>query len=154
MDKDQQIEKIVAELMDRLGVSAVIQVDTQEEEEKPYFNIDITLDENGSHLIGYRGNTLESITTLLKLMLPAELQEYGVVVDVNGYRRARIEYLKDLTHKAVAEVNTTNQSIVLLPMKPWERRVVHMTISDDYGLATESMGEEPNRSVVIKPKSE
>ncbi len=147
----QQFEKLISQLLDLLKVQAVIQVDVQTLEDRKYLNVKLTVDDGGAELIGHHGSTLESLSTVLSMLMPRSEDQYGVVLDVNGYRDARSKYIEDVTRKAIEQVLSSSQPVALLPMKPWERRIVHMTVSEKHDVITESQGDEPERRVVIKP---
>jgi len=147
----QQFEKLVAQLLDLLNVQATIQVDMQDLDNRKYLDVKLNIEDGSAELIGHHGSILESLSTVLSMIMPRGEENIGVVLDVNGYRDARSKYIEDLTHKAIQEVISTQLPIVLAPMKPWERRIVHNTVGEKYEVVTESQGEEPERKVVIKP---
>jgi len=74
-----------------------------------------------------------------------------VLIDINDYRKSRTNYLMDLARQAVGRVRNTQKAEALVPMTPYERRVVHMELASCPDITTESIGEEPHRRVVIKP---
>ena len=77
-------------------------------------------------------------------------EELNLILDVNDYRKSRAIYLIDLAKQAVNRVRNTQKAEALLPMTSYERRVVHMELASCPDIATESIGEEPYRRVVIK----
>jgi spoIIIJ-associated protein len=147
----QQFEKLVAQLLELLNVQATIQVDVQALDDRKYLDVKLNVEDGGAELIGHHGSILESLSTVLSMIMPRGEENFGVVLDVNGYRDARSKYIEDITHKAIEEVISSQLPIVLAPMKPWERRIVHNTVGEKYDVVTESQGEEPERKVVIKP---
>ncbi len=149
----EQFQANVAQLLSLLNLKATVVVDEQELEGRKYFEVKINTEDNGAELIGHHGSTLDSIAVILGLLIPATEERYSVLLDINGYRDERTKYIEDLTAKAVDQVVNNNQSIVLQPMKPWERRIVHMALAERTDISTESQGEEPDRRVVIKPAS-
>ncbi|WP_287194048.1 RNA-binding cell elongation regulator Jag/EloR [Syntrophothermus sp.] len=104
-------------------------------------------------LIGRKGETLNSLQFLLGLMVNKDRQEkVRVVLDVEDYRLKREESLKNLALKLSDKVKRTRKSIVMRPMSPQERRIVHTVLQNDPSIVTFSQGEEPNRKVVISLK--
>ncbi len=105
-------------------------------------------------LIGKNGKTLDAIQTLLKNYINLFTDEhYVVLVDIGGYKEQRKKQLEILATKTAKEVAKTRVSARLGKMNAYERRVIHTKLADWRDVTTESEGEEPNRCVVIKPKS-
>lgn len=146
----QKIESTLARILDLLGFSATIQVDVSEAEDRKYFEVRINVSDNASELIGNHGRNLEALTTVLNMLIPDDMRTYSILLDINGYRDERVKYIQDLTKKAIAQVKSSGQPVELLPMKPWERRVVHMSVVDSTDIMTESIGDGSDRRVVIK----
>lgn len=147
----EQFQANIAQLLSLLGVEATVQVDPLELEGRKYFEVKVDAGESGAELIGHHGAVLDSLSVVLGLLIPASEERYSVLLDINGYRDERTKYIEDLTAKALDQVVNNNQSIVLQPMKPWERRIVHMALAERTDIVTESQGEDPDRRVVIRP---
>jgi spoIIIJ-associated protein len=111
------------------------------------------LDINGDDLgilIGRRGLTMASLQYLLNLAVNKRYRSTSPFqVDVEGYRRRREEWLRDLAFRMAERVRSTGRSITLEPMPPNERRIVHLTLAKDPTVATESVGEGERRKVAI-----
>lgn len=104
-------------------------------------------------LIGRKGETLNSVQFLVGLMVNREVDEkVRVVLDVEDYRLRREESLQSLAVKLSEKVKRTRRSVVMRPMSPQERRVVHTALQGDPEIVTFSQGDEPNRKVVISLK--
>ncbi|MEN3357512.1 MAG: spoIIIJ-associated protein [Mycobacteriales bacterium] len=103
-------------------------------------------------LIGASGVTLEALQELTRL---AVQQQTGVrsrlMLDIGGYRARRRTALADIARSAASDVLSTSQAVRLDAMNPFERKVVHDTISVIDGVRSESEGEEPERRVVVMP---
>jgi spoIIIJ-associated protein len=113
--------------------------------------LDISGDDLGL-LIGWRGETLRALQTALNLMLGEEASEgRRVILDVERYRARREEQVRELALRLAMRVKRSGERYTLDPMHAYERRVIHMTLSDDPGVRTESSGSEPARRVVIHP---
>jgi len=154
MELLNKVKKIVQEVLTQLTLSdSDVKVELKAgDNDKNYIKIELTGD-NLRELIGYHGKNIDALQQLLSLLLRKELQQesLGLILDINKYKEKRTEYIKDLAKKAALEVMQTKQSVELVPMKPFERRIIHLTIKDEEGLESESIGEDDQRRVVIKP---
>jgi len=105
-------------------------------------------------LIGRRGDTLDSLQFLINLMVNKQnIQRKKIIIDVEGYRNRREETLVSLAHRLAEKVKRTGRKVVLEPMSPHERRIIHVALQDNNHIATYSEGEEPYRKIVIVPKN-
>lgn len=115
----------------------------------------ITVDgDNAGVLIGHHGETLEAIQYLANLAankkVAGEKREYvRVTVDVEGYRAKREASLRALARRMSAKVIKNKKSVMLEPMNPYERRIIHSEVQGIAGVSTNSIGSENNRRVVI-----
>ncbi len=106
-----------------------------------------------SHLIGYKGKTIESLQSLLNAMLQREDEEFAkIFVEINGYKKQKEEKLKKLANKMADNVMRFRKPIRLEPMSAYERLIIHTELAKRNDVETESIGEEPRRRVVIKKK--
>lgn len=104
-------------------------------------------------LIGRRGDTLEALQFLTNLAVSKKLSEkIRIVIDVEGYRQRREETLIRLAKRLSDKVKRTGNRVVLEPMNPHERRIIHTALQDDTRISTFSEGDEPNRRIVISLK--
>ena len=104
-------------------------------------------------LIGRKGERLSALQHLVNLMLSKEMGAWTrVLVDVQDYRGRRERQLRELADRAAARVVETGKMLQLEPMPALERRWIHLTLRDHAGVATQSIGEEPNRRVVLVPR--
>jgi spoIIIJ-associated protein len=104
-------------------------------------------------LIGRRGDTLDALQYLTNLAVAKQLSEkVRIIVDVEGYRQRREETLVRLAKRLSDKVKRTGNKVVLEPMNPHERRIIHTALQDDNRITTFSEGEDPNRRVVISLK--
>lgn len=124
-------------------------------EDKNTVNIRITGTKMGN-VIGYRGETLDSLQYLVSLVVNKnhDIPYKRVILDVENYRAKREETLKRVAEKAAYKVKKISRAYKLEPMNPYERRIIHSALQDRDGIFTYSEGEEPFRRVVvdIKPK--
>lgn len=154
---ESEIEVFVANLFHNLGIDAVIKVDQQgfnEEKNLHYILVSLDVDEDEApNVIGYHGTRLDSFSNIISMLnLDTELR-FSVIFDVNGYRKRREERVVEIAANAAKEAIETSTEVVLSPMKPWERRVIHNHLSDRTDVSSSSIGEGEDRKVVIKPES-
>jgi len=103
-------------------------------------------------LIGEDGQTLAEIQRLLKAILKRKIEEpFFIDLDINGYKKKKAEYLKELARSVADEVALTKTEKSLPPMPTYERRVIHLELAGRSDVTTESLGQEPERRIVIKP---
>lgn len=104
-------------------------------------------------LIGRRGETLDALQFILGLIVNRRReQKIRVILDVENYRKKREESLEALALKLSDKVKRTKKNVIMRPMNPQERRIVHTALQRDPQIITFSMGDEPNRKVVISLK--
>ena len=115
-------------------------------------NIKIFSDHNAV-LIGKNGYTISALQTIVRQILFNEIEDYvNVILDVENYKEKKIKGIEILAKRTAREVAKTKVEAKLDSMNSYERRIVHSLLSEDKYVYTESVGEEPNRCVVIKPK--
>lgn len=133
-------------LFDKLGVEADMDITMEED----LVNIKLTGEDVGI-IIGRRGETLDALQYLLSLVINRYTPEYTrVILDVGDYRQKRAESLRRLARKVAAKVARTKKNITLEAMNPYERRIIHSSLQGFPNVNTYSIGEEPNRKVVIR----
>lgn len=104
-------------------------------------------------LIGRRGETLNALEYLVNLCVNKDqAQKYRVILDVEGYRKRREETLERLALKLAEKVKQKGRNVILEPMNPQERRIIHTVLQGRNDIYTYSEGEEPFRKIVISPR--
>lgn len=104
-------------------------------------------------LIGEQGRTLVELQKILGKIIRKKLGEQIFLdLDINQYKKKKIEYLKEMAQSMADQVALQKEEKALFPMSSFERRIIHMTLRERQDIKTESTGEEPERRVVIKPK--
>lgn len=117
--------------------------------DKSYIYVDINGD-NTSYLIGYRGEVLNSLQTILNCIIRNEnIDKVKVILNVSGYKEKRKKSLEELAEKISKTVIRTGKKITLEPMPAYERKIIHSKLQNNSKVTTESIGEEPNRKIVI-----
>lgn len=105
-------------------------------------------------LIGRHGQTLEALQTILGVMANRVAQDrIRVTLDVEKYRERRREELKELAERVAQKAVSRGEPVVLRPMTPFERKVVHVALHDNPDVETYSDGEEPYRRITVEPVS-
>lgn len=145
----KRLDKILKELFSITGDK---ELEYKLEKGKNQINLTITGDKV-SHLIGYKGKTIESFQSLLNAMLQRENEESAkVFVEVNDYKKRKEEKLKILANKMANNVIKFRKPIRLEPMSAYERLIIHTELAKREDVETESQGEEPRRRIVIRKK--
>lgn len=159
---EEDVAVIATELLTQtvtlIGLKAGIQTtwrsggDEFHEHDERYLLLDIQGEDLGA-LIGRRGEALESLQFLLRLMVNQRLRRWqNIVVDVEGYKERRVNQLKQLALRTASQVASTGRAVALEPMPPNERRIVHIALRDQPDVYTESSGEGERRKVQIIAK--
>ncbi len=109
--------------------------------------------DNNNILIGKEGKTLQALTTLVKQVIYNKIGEYPyILLDVENYKEKNEERLIRSAKKIAKEVAKTKVEVELENMNSYQRRIIHNALGESNKVYTESVGEEPNRHIVIKPK--
>lgn len=150
-----KFDEIVKFIKDTLyDIAKYIGIDINLEVRKREDQITIKMfSDNNNILIGKGGRTLMALQTYIKQLLYNTTQEkISFVLDVENYKEKRIKGIEYLAKRIAKEVANTKVDVTLDSMNSYERRIVHEALSKDRYVYTESIGEEPNRCVVIKYK--
>ena len=143
------IKKTVEEFFQKFAFDVEINVLPEKEGNVP---IDIKTEEP-QILIGESGQTLAEIQHLLKSILRKKISEpFYINLDVNNYKEKKYEYLKELAVSTADEVSLSKKEKELQPMPAQERRIIHLELAERQDIVTDSLGQEPERRVVIRPK--
>ncbi len=104
-------------------------------------------------LIGQGGIVLNTIQKLLSKILKKKNQgDFFVDLDINEYKEKKYAYLREIANSVADEVTLSKKKKELEPMPAYQRRIIHLELAKRNDVATESVGEEPERRVIIKPK--
>lgn len=141
-------EEVIKEFLGKIDIKATASVESSDE------SIEVVLEtEESGIIIGYHGETLESLQLLMSLAVSKRIGRFvRVMLDVGGYRQQRTEYLEQLVSQMKESVISENREKIINSLKSWERRVVHMILKDDPDVVTESEGTGRDRVLVIKPR--
>ena len=146
----KNVEKFLRELINKIGEKN-IEIEVKNDEKNTIL-VNIT-GENANFLIGYRGEVLNSLQTLLIAIAGRNLKEkIHVNVDILGYREKRKVVLENLAQRMANNVIKNKKSITLEPMPAYERKIIHTKLQESDKVKTESIGEGERRRVVISLK--
>jgi spoIIIJ-associated protein len=140
---------VVRDILSGAGLDAQVSYSQEEED----INIDVTGDDLG-FAIGRRAQTLDAIQLIAYLVSAKAVdpdERRRVSVDIDEYRAAREEELFDLADRAVRDAISSGQAVELKPMTSNERRSVHHYLIDNGDVDTHSVGEDPDRRIVVTP---
>lgn len=153
MEQDETekiIKEIIREIVSRMGFEAEIEIKKDEAGEGALvYNIKT---EDSAFLIGQYGINLQSLQHLVRLLVKNKTEEkVNFVVDVNMYRQEKNESIGKMAREMAEQAVREGRAVVLRPMSAYERRLVHLELSENTQIKTESVGEGEDRKVVIKP---
>lgn len=142
-------EKLV-NILREMGYQAEVEI--QVKQDIPTYRI---YSNNDSLLIGKGGKNLEALQIVLRQMVNTETGiNYKFFLDVSDYKEKNEHHLEVLARRLAREVATTKIEVKMDSMNSYERRIVHNVLTNNKKVYTESVGEEPNRCVVIKPRED
>ena len=142
---------VVGHILEAAGVNVTRTLRAASDPESGGPIIDLAGEDSGL-LIGRRGQTLQALQFLVNLIVRKQFDGVRVVLDVENYRQRREASLQEMAVKIAERVTQTNRSITLEPMPPADRRIIHTSLTDHPGVATESTGDGDGRKVTILPK--
>lgn len=143
----QTIENEAKRFFEKLGMGSSFEV---EEGEDGVVAVRVTVEEP-EMFIGERGQTLFEMQHIFKSMVRKKVSEpTHLYLDVNDYRKNKEEYLRELARNAADEVALFRRQKELPPMPAAERRIIHMELAGRDDVVSESIGEGPDRRVVVK----
>ena len=146
-DPFAKAKNYVLTILASLGVNdAEISVEADDEDVR----ISINCGDDYGSVIGRRGETLDAIQYLTRLVINRGNEDYKrVSINVGNYREKRENTLRSLARKNAAKVRKYGRNVVLEPMNPYERRIIHTTVQDIEGVTSHSVGSDSDRKVVI-----
>jgi len=156
--KDKEILKLVEEEIEKLSSLLNIEserfVDIEDgEEDMKYIKVRFEGEDLG-YMIGNRGRHLDSLQFILQVILGRKLTEdvnFRVFVDVGGYRKEKDDKLEQMALEKADNARILGEPIELPPMKPSDRRIIHLALMKFKDISTESVGEGMDRHIIITP---
>ncbi len=144
------IKSLLVDILYAMGYQSEIEV--QMKEDVPTYRI---YSNHDALLIGKNGKNLNALTHILNQMIKKEIgTSYKFLLDVSDYKEKNDKHLEALARKLAKEVASTKVEVKMDSMNSYQRRVVHNALTNNKYVYTESIGEEPNRAVVIKPRED
>lgn len=142
------IKEVITEITKLMGATVNLEIRRRED------NITIKIFSNhNAVLIGKNGYTVDALQTIIRQIVQNATKSYvGIILDIENYKDKKNKNIEYLAKKIAKEVANTKVEAKLDSMNSYERRIVHSILSENKYVYTESIGEEPNRCVVIKPK--
>lgn len=149
-DLKDDIKNFLAELLLNLGLEVTLESKLRENQ------IIINMNSNNNPLlIGKNGQTLKALETIVRQYVLKEFKSCPIIsLDVENYKIKQQKRIERLAKNVAREVSKTKIEVALENMNSFERRLVHNILSDNKYVYTESVGEDPNRHVIIKPKND
>ena len=151
--------RVLTTLLEKMKTPAEVAAQTAETAlehdrlDSPTLVLDIRGEDLGG-LIGRRGETLDHLQYLARLLIAKEIGHYiNLVIDVEGYKSHRVQVLQQLAQRMAERVVSLQKPVALEPMPANERRIIHLTLRDHPDVRTESVGSGDNRKVTIIPKN-
>lgn len=149
-DINDYIKSVVLKIVTDMGFDAKIETKVRDD----ILNLTIYSD-NNNLLIGRDGKNMNALSTIVKQIIQNELgMYYKFNLDVGEYKLKQQKNLERMAKRIAREVAKSKVEVKLDPMNSYERRIVHNILNDDRYVYTESVGEEPNRCVVIKIRND
>lgn len=144
----ETVEKLIEQVFSLLEIEGTFVVDEHNEV------LDVIMETKDTGLIiGYHGEILESLQLIISLAIAKKLDRYvRISIDVDGYKKNRSEYLEKLALQIKEKALSEGKEQVLLSLKSWERRIIHLHLQNDDQVTSESSGEGKERVLIVKPK--
>lgn len=147
-DVQNYIKETISEILKLMGIETNFEVRRRDK------TISIKLfSNNNAILIGKNGRTIGALQTIIRQIVSNQINEkLSILLDVENYKEKKEKNIEYLAKKTAREVAKTKVEVTMDSMNSYERRIVHEALANDKYVYTESIGEEPNRKVVIKLK--
>lgn len=144
----ENLEKFLKEFVSKLPENTKYEIISEESGLKV-----LITNSNLGYLIGYRGETLYSLQNIMTVIAGKGIeQKVRVILDIEGYKAKREKTLEDLAEKVAKTVIRTKKPVRLEPMQAYERKIIHSKLQQNSRVETTSVGEEPNRRIVVSLK--
>lgn len=145
----EYLKKIIKSTLKDMGIDVEIEISMNNN--VPTYRL---FSSNDALIIGKDGKNLKALTVVINQILQKEIEQpYKFLLDVSDYQKRSDKHIENLTKKIAKEVKETQIEVKMDRMNSYQRRIVHNILSNNKYVYTESIGEEPNRCVVIKPKN-
>lgn len=151
-EQNEIIKKTIEELLSKMGFASTVEIDDSSEENSDGIVCNILTKDDSNLLIGQYGVNLQAIQHIARLLVRKKIDEkIKFVIDVNSYRKQKNESIIELALEVAEQAISEKKAVLMKPMSNYERRIVHLELSKDERVTTESIGEGENRKIVVKP---
>jgi len=148
MDKKDIIKETVAELLKLMNFEGDVIIN---DFDKDNIIVNIQTDQAG-FLIGQAGTSLDALQCIARTLVNKKVDEsVRFILDINDYRRNKIDILKDLAKDIADQVLSKRVAVTLHPMPAYERRIIHLALVDNSQINTESVGYQSERRIIVRP---
>jgi len=152
-ENKKEIEQIIKDLVEKMGIECEIETKETETEDQIGLIFNVKTKES-NYLIGQYGVNLQALQHMARILFRSKTEsKANFILDVNSYRQEKNESISDLAKNTAEQALREKKAITLRPMSSYERRLVHMELSKNEQIKTESIGEGEDRRVVVKPTS-
>jgi spoIIIJ-associated protein len=151
MEKETKelVKDTIESLIQKMGFSGDVHIQDTDDEG---IVCDIITGEDSHFLIGQHGINLQAMQHLSRLIVRKKTDEkIKFILDVNGYRKQKNNSVIEQARAAADECVIQRRAVVMKPMSTYERRIVHLELSKDSRVVTESAGDGESRKVIVKP---
>ncbi len=145
------IKKTIEQLLEKMGFTGTVSLVKTDSDDAIYA---ISTENDSNLLIGQHGINLQAIQHLARLIVRKQVPEkVRFSLDINDYRQQKNHSVLELANQTAQEAIAQHRSVVMRPMSTYERRLVHLELSKNSAIITESIGEGEDRKIVVKPVS-
>lgn len=143
------IKKTIEDLIDKMGFSGSVSLIKAAGDDSVFA---ISTETDSHLLIGQHGVNLQSLQHIARLIVRKKLADkIRFSVDINDYRQQKNSSVIELARQAAQEAGSQHRSVIMRPMSTYERRIVHLELSKNPNIVTESVGEGEARKIIVKP---
>lgn len=152
----QTIKESIKELIEKAGFSCEIEIkESARDEGQEEVICNIQTKEDSNLLIGQYGVNLQSFQHIARMIVRKRISDkLNFILDINSYREQKNQSIIEQAKEAAQQAINEGRVIIMKPMSAYERRLVHMELSKNEKIMTESVGEGENRKVLVKPTNE
>lgn len=149
-NKDK-ITETVKKMVGFMNLDCQVEIRDENGPESKATVVSVYTPDNVRFIIGKNGQNLKAFEHLVRAVFSKDNLSQNIVLDINDYKKSRASFVVEAAKQAVSRVRNTQKAEVLSPMSSYERRMVHMELASYPDVVTESIGDEPQRRIVIKP---
>jgi len=152
-EKDLKIiKKSLEDLIKAMGFKAEVELNAEYKNEQGNLICDIKTDDHSDFLIGQYGANLQALQHIARLIVRKKTDnKIKFALDINSYRQQKNKLIIEQAVSAAQKVIKEKKAVIMRPMTPYERRLVHIELANNEQVATSSIGEGENRKVIIRP---